>query len=122
MRTSGKLRARMKNALLFEQRFNVGVRHGLALRRQGISHKKAWGRKEPQEAQAAQTRTFLCGLCLLWFLAVPHASCGPALFLRDAVMFVIQCGIVLPLFRDIVLRENSSHGACRFARAAVDAF
>src|SRR5258706_16052043 len=37
-------------------------------------------------------------------------------------MLVVHCDVVLPLFRNIVFRENRGYRAGRFASAAVDAF
>src|SRR5438128_3093138 len=44
------------------------------------------------------------------------------LLLRYAKMFVIHRDIVRPLFRDVIFREDGSHGASRFASPTIDAF
>src|SRR5439155_26343597 len=42
--------------------------------------------------------------------------------LRFSVVFVVQLNVVLPLLRDIVLRENCSDRTGRLARTTIDAF
>src|SRR5262245_37117455 len=48
--------------------------------------------------------------------------CEPNGLLRKPVVFVIHRDVVLPLFRNVVFRENRGNGASRFAGATVDAF
>src|SRR5436309_11717777 len=58
-----------------------------------------------------------------WYIAYCPRICPPAVLLfRYSEMFVIHADVVLPLFRNIVLREDGRHRTGRFASPAVNAF